>query len=249
MAPNTMSLGTVLKWLLAPLFIAMGVIEIVLRGFVRWVLGLLARLFLRVAGRQAIAVPAGAQQDLDQPLSDDELNHLAKWLARHKPHDGWLADIHALDGFLTCIVVGPALIGPGEWLAWMFKARQPPAFERNLPLIMRRMNAIADQCAARPRSYRPLLETHSHLRGRADPLDAWCQGFMTATVLRDRQWEKLLKKRDLALWLYPIWERASRAGDKPAAQASRAAEDDAPSRLTVDLLKTAVLKAAAQRST
>ena len=228
----------------------MGLIELALRWLWHAIFGGLGHFFLWLArDKHDGALASASLQELDKPLSDAELQRLAKWLARHQPHDGWLADIHALDGFLACVIVGPEPIGPGEWIGWMFKQGGVPAdANRMLALMARHMNGIADQLVSRPVRYTPLIETHPQLASAADPLDAWCQGFMTATALRDRQWEKLLrKKKDLAAWVHPIWQRASAVGPAPASRAGSAARETPAGSLTVHTIKTAIARAVALR--
>ena len=142
-----------------------------------------------------------------KPLSDAELRELADFLERDhgQPGLGTLANIHALDGYLTSLAVGPQPIHPGDWLELVFgHAGAPPL--RIGRLMQRRMEAVARQCAQQPPEYQPLLETHPKL-GEAS-LDAWCRGFTLGTILRDREWRRLLRKKDSNAWLRPIWSRA-----------------------------------------
>jgi yecA family protein len=171
-----------------------------IRGLQRQIFVALGRGFLWLAARRGEPAPVleADQAELLRPLSEAERARLNRWLVRHRPHDGWVADIHALDGYLACVVVGPSAVPPGEWLGWLFEGVLPAGGEDIVPLMVRHMNEIAAQCAGRPPRYSPVLETHPQLAGRRAPLQAWCRGFMTASVLREAQWQKLLCKGDMA---------------------------------------------------
>ena len=142
-----------------------------------------------------------------KPLSDAELHELARFLGGDHgvPGLGALANIHALDGYLTGIAVGPQPVHPADWLELAFGHTGAPPL-RIGRLMQRHMETIARQCAQQPPGYRPLLQTHPQL---GEPsLDDWCRGFTLATLLHNREWSRLLRKKDSATWLRPIWSRA-----------------------------------------
>ena len=180
-----------------------------------------------------------------EPLSTAELQEISGFLRRHDVHRGFLADIYALDGFLTCVVIGPEAIPATEWMMALFAGTFPAVegsqLDHQFQLITRRLNLIATQFLRQPLAYQPLFETHPGLGQNLRPLDAWCQGFMTATMLRDAQWETMLHRSDAALWLYPIWERASAAGDKPSKKRT-ARKAGAQGAFNATQLKAAVLR-------
>jgi len=202
------------------------------------VFGTLARLFFalsRLRGELDPLSDAGLEAEPTRPISGTQLRKLAKWLSLHQPRGGSLGDIHALDGYLTGIVVGPQAVMPGTWIDDLFPGAVPRDIDAYLQLIAQHMNGIAGQCSQRLPDCRPLLETHPQLSGQRDPMVAWCQGFVAATELRQAQWARLLRRKDAAAWLQPIRQCAE--GDKNTA---------AP--LDLHTLKTAVLNFCAQRA-
>jgi uncharacterized protein len=61
--------------------------------------------------------------DLNQPLSDTELDLLDDFLLDRVPEgiagpesDEGILDVSELDGFFTAILCGPVLIPPSQWL-------------------------------------------------------------------------------------------------------------------------------------
>lgn len=182
---------------------------------------ILRRLFSKFADTRAMPKVMEPLTVSELPLTVPELREIADFLQRHHVHRGYLADIYALDGFLTCVVIGPEPIPAGEWINALFAGEIPTSkdnteLDHQLALITRLSNSIATQFLAQKPTYQPLFEMHPGLGQDLWPLDAWCQGFMTATMLRDAQWEPLLRQADSAAWLYPIWERASVSSKKPA---------------------------------
>lgn len=147
------------------------------------------------------------------PLDPKEQDELDALLHAAMPGDG-LDGVTALDGFLTCLVVGPD-IAPEEWLDFLFHG-QPP-FEddartaRLLALIERRYRHIAFDFARPKPRYQPLFagfsaaKTAPPLGRKVGSVYVWCIGFMAGTDLRSRAWDRLLDTRDSYSPLYMPW--------------------------------------------
>jgi hypothetical protein len=101
----------------------------------------------RVAHRPA----AGQEHRQAQELLDHPVGLLAPVRARRcrlrfdldwcaTGAEGWVADIYALDGCLTCVVAGPSAVSSGEWIGWLFKGTLPARSAGILPLMVRHMN-------------------------------------------------------------------------------------------------------------
>jgi yecA family protein len=131
-----------------------------------------------------------------------------------------IADLNALDGFLTCVLVSPKAISPFDWIDVLLDGERPPVekgeLDRQLLRIHRCIHQTAAQFIQDPPAYQPLFETHPGLGRQLPPIDAWCQGLMTATMLCDKQWETLLIQGGTAALLHPIRERASAATETPS---------------------------------
>ena len=171
-----------------------------------WPLGLLGSLMLRIAGTQPV--------DLRQPPNEADLSALAHWLSLHRPHHGELADIHALDGYLCCVAIGPKVSMPGKWLGLMFgdHRRLPKDFELMLAVMARHMNHILDGCSQQPCQYRLLCQTHPHLAAAdAQPLRSWCRGFVIGMKLAEAGWQAPFLDAQATRWL----ESVKRAAESP----------------------------------
>lgn len=200
----------------------------------------LAQMCFRLAGEPA------ASQDLMLPLDEAELEELAALLARPGVGQGVVTELCALDGYLTCLLIGPESIMPGEWLNSLdLPASESDAeFERWLALLTRRMNMLAAQLHEGC-DYRPIFETHPRFGQGSAAVDAWCRGFMTATVVRDAAWEHLAGHSDALWWLYPIRERANASLDARQRRSGKRIarrQPDKPMAFSLAQLKRSVLR-------
>ena len=89
-------------------------------------------------------------QELDQPLSADELDALDDFLANESIEDTSM-DVSTLEGFLTEIAIGPRTVMPSEWLPWVWDmedGESEAGFEsveqanRIISLVMRYYNCL-----------------------------------------------------------------------------------------------------------
>lgn len=180
-------------------------------------MNLFKRIFKR-SRQSAVAEESGKLtpplSELAAPITDEELRILAAFLQQHDVHRGYLDDIYALDGFLTCINIGPDAIPAEAWMSAIFAYDFDDIDADNInlhwPLIGMLYQRIAMPLHKHSPTYLPLFETHLGL-GQSDrlPLKAWCEGFMTAIILCDEQWKSMLLKSGTSAWLYPILECAS----------------------------------------
>jgi hypothetical protein len=89
--------------------------------------------------------------DLSQPPTEADLAAWAHWLALHRPHRGELANIHAMDGYLCCVAVGPKMSMPNKWIGLMFEDQSlPQDVQPMLAVMARHMNDILKGCAQEP---------------------------------------------------------------------------------------------------
>lgn len=146
------------------------------------------------------------------PCEQDELDILLQ--TSHLPIDA-IGDLTALDGFLTCLVIGPKPIQPSEWLYNLFDGQCPKLTESNttrlLALIQRQHHSIALGFARPKVYYRPLFAGFTRAKkakpvgGKLHSAQWWCSGFMRATGLRWREWGKLLDPGNTYSLLYMPW--------------------------------------------
>lgn len=120
---------------------------------------------------------------------------------RSPPESMLLSD---LDGFLTGLAVGPALVMPSEWLPVVWGDDQPVFADEHetkavLGGIFGRYNEILRQIE--DETFQPILWADAE--GRVIAAD-WAEGFAVALGLRPRAWMPLIKSKEDRLLLLPI---------------------------------------------
>ena len=143
----------------------------------------------------------------DDPLPSGpiDLDALDEYLmSDHAPGDSMgLSD---LDGFLTGIVVGPALIPPSEWLPVIWGGEEPE-FQTEAEMrtvfgtILGRYNEIVVCFKSDPEEFDPI-----YWEGPGGEVIAsdWAGGFLDAVALRPHAWKPLMEDDSLIL-LVPLF--------------------------------------------
>lgn len=112
-----------------------------------------------------------------------------------------------LDGFLTCLVIGPALLMPSQYMPviWGTDDGGGPIWEGKkqleffMGLLMRHWNAIAARVAAHA-LHRPCIPGDGRDAG-AD----WAQGFFDGVDMDQSGWEPLMVDKSIMAMLMPIY--------------------------------------------
>ena len=149
------------------------------------------------------------------PSEQDELDTLLKASKASDVLANAISDITSLDGFLTCMVIGPQPTNQGEWLYYLFDGQLPKLTDidttRLLALIQRHHHSLTLDFAKTKPHYRPLFTNFTRAKN-AKPVGKklrdelyWCNGFMQATQLRWTQWHKLLDPHESYSLLYGPW--------------------------------------------
>lgn len=148
---------------------------------------------------------------LDKPLSDKEFTELDKFLLSDRCADDSMM-MDSLHGYLTALVIGPALVPISEWLPriWGAAAEDAPAFksdkefEHITGLIARYMNEIAITLEVAPKEFEPLFCEHEWEGRPVLDGEAWAWGFWEGMNLRAAEWEPI-HASSLAPLLRPIY--------------------------------------------
>jgi len=131
-------------------------------------------------------------QDIDRPLSDDDIVALGELLAAI-PEENHPLDVALLDGYLVGVLLQPELVLPTQWLPYIFdengKASAFPdldAAQKAMGLIMRRYNEL-NACILAREPIDPIVfevenEAGEPLSGKAGvvALAPWSMGFAIA---------------------------------------------------------------------
>ncbi|HEY5971665.1 MAG TPA: UPF0149 family protein [Pseudoxanthomonas sp.] len=160
----------------------------------------------------------------DGPMSEDEMDQLAEFLAEHiVPHGGMSLEI--LDGFFSALVVGPELVMPSEYLPEIRgespEWEDPEQEQQALTLVVRLWNHIVwrvrqpivedldadEQSLLVPPFGLPELPEGATQDEEADDYDpladvpddfpfaaGWANGFLHGMSLRQMQWDSWLEQ-------------------------------------------------------
>ena len=132
--------------------------------------------------------------DIDQPLSEAELDELDDFLADEALQESSM-DVSTLEGFLTSIVIGPRFVRPSDWLPWVWDMDEGEAeaeFEngeqanRILSLVMRHYNDVSRTFNTDPASFEPIF-----WRGDQWGAAEWCEGFILGFQFNEEAWSLL----------------------------------------------------------
>lgn len=183
--------------------------------------------------------------DLFEPLSQAEYRELRTFLSRKDAPERALRELPALDGFLTCLVIGPDAVMPSHWLPVLFGGALPEfenarQMERMFGMILRHMNWIVLRFEESPPLFVPLLPRR--LAGKRDPaIEGWCTGFMRAVELCRAKWMTLLNRGDPGSLLYAVWLHGSEEGREHLRAAPARGLSNAPAGHEVEALERSVL--------
>ena len=111
-----------------------------------------------------------------------------------------------LDGFLTCLVVGPEMIPPHEWLPAIWGGEEPEFASEDvartiLAAIMARYNEIATCFETNAETFTPIYLEDTD--GTLLTMD-WVLGFLEAVSLRVDAWQPLVRDPEAELVLTPL---------------------------------------------
>lgn len=164
---------------------------------------------------------------LNTPLSDDEYDALDELLAACGPA-GNAMDVSGLEGLLTAAAIGPNMLMPDQWLAWVWDRRHGTAAmdfanmddaKRVSGLIMRHYNHMVAWLFDDPASFEPIFDC-----GPQWGASEWCAGFMAGMRLDPLGWAPVMAVHPD--WFAPLSALAAYA-DAPGADAPDEAEQDA----------------------
>lgn len=93
--------------------------------------------------------PTQPSVNLDQPLSNDEIDAFAELIETLEDQTDFPLDLEALDGFITALICSPRLVMPSEYLPHLFGEDleaafpDPAQFTRFMSFFTRRWNSVA----------------------------------------------------------------------------------------------------------
>jgi uncharacterized protein len=140
-----------------------------------------------------------AGMKLDQPLSENELDELDRFLDSDATPVDWMG-LSMLEGFLTALAIGPTVVLPSEWVPQVWGEHDDDLMllesekdaERVAGLLVRFYNGIVATFREAPEKFAPLLSEWDNRGKPARSAEDWCIGFMRGVSLRLKDWEPLV---------------------------------------------------------
>lgn len=146
------------------------------------------------------------------PLTDAELDELAVFLESDSVPEECM-DLSMLHGYLTALLVGPALPEASEWLplVWGEDGERPKFASssdatRIEDLIVRLFNQLSDELAAQPSTFSPLV--YEDEERNLDIAQPWCYGFTLGVSLMEKNWAPLFDNEEAERLLAPVFDCA-----------------------------------------
>ncbi len=147
-------------------------------------------------------------------LSEQEMEALDAFLMSDATSNEVMM-LDQLDGFLTALACGPAMPETEAWLAriWGPTADDKPTFassaeeEPITDLLMRHMNAIAENLSQELESFEPIFDMNVYEGDDHEYMDGemWAHGFMTGIDMQRDSWQRLFDARHGAEVLRPFY--------------------------------------------
>jgi len=161
-------------------------------------------------------------KSIESQLSHEELERLDRFLLERIDEDAYSEELDAgifniseLDGLLTAIVSGPALLAPSQWLPVVWGDFEPEwesekESEDIFSLMFRHINDIAAILSEQPHNFEPLFMERSVEGKIYSVVDEWCEGYIRGISLATIEWES--GGGEMTELLLPIMTFASEQG-------------------------------------
>lgn len=131
-------------------------------------------------------------------------------------------DISTLNGFFTCLLIGPDAIMPSQWLPVVWGETSSDEMiwdsteetEHIMGLLMSYYNSIAQEFQNNPETFEPLFYTKRIKGKEITIIDEWCTGFMTAVNMASNSWRPLFQSEEDHNLIAPILLHGTEEGYK-----------------------------------
>lgn len=127
----------------------------------------------------------------DGPLTEDELELMDEQLLQYSSEAGILG-LSELDGFLTALASGPAVVPASIWLSalWGNEGDGAPwpgetPLHDLMALLFRHLNDIVDRLTSGGDALRPIFQQAEDEEGEYLVVEDWCYGYLRGVELGD----------------------------------------------------------------
>lgn len=151
------------------------------------------------------------------PLTEQEMDELDELLSFIEADDA-VADMESLDGYLTALLLSPALPEADVWVTRVWGGQDPAQApfgsgkqtKKVAQLVLRHLASIDRQLRADPEALEPLFgiaEVEAEDSGEVQEIvdaELWCIGFLQGTAMTPEHWNRIFDDAELADALTPI---------------------------------------------
>jgi uncharacterized protein len=152
---------------------------------------------------------------LQQPLSQEELTLLESFLASDMTPEDCMASLEMVDGYMTALVIGPETVEPERWIYYMLnpEKQSQDVFQSEeqaaeiMQLLGRHIAAIERQFLDDPEEFLPLYEmfSYSDEEERSLAIEEWALGFILGMELTHDAWQPLFAEEESAMLAGPVF--------------------------------------------
>lgn len=154
------------------------------------------------------------EEEVTPALSEQEMDELDSFLMSDATTNEVMM-LDCLDGFLTALASGPAMLKPEEWIprVWGPTAADAPTFEsaaqaaRITDLLTRHMNAIVWSLQQDAEHFEPVFDLQVFEGDEREYMDGemWAHGYMTGIDMQRDSWQPLFESKHGPVALRPIY--------------------------------------------
>jgi uncharacterized protein len=131
-------------------------------------------------------------------------------------------NLFSLDGFLTCLVIGPGTILPSKWLPEIWGETETDEMtwdsmdetENIIGLIMRYNNMKASAIQRNSKNSKPLMFERTATQNEGWHIEDWCHGFVAGINLAYDEWQPLMESEEDSSLIAPLYLFTSEVGRK-----------------------------------
>ena len=131
-------------------------------------------------------------------------------------------NLFSLDGFLTCLVIGPKTLPHSNWLPEIWGETESDEMtwdsmeetENIIGLIMRYNNMKASAIQINPKNSKPLMFERAATQDEGWHIEDWCNGFVAGFNLAYDEWQPLMESEEDSSLIAPLYLFTSEVGRK-----------------------------------
>ncbi len=151
---------------------------------------------------------------LQSPLSVEEFALLKSFLLSDLRPEESFSSIEMVDGYMTALTVGPAVVEPDIWIPYIWNQEKSggPCFssadEATVigELLVRYMHTTVQQFHADPDGFKPMFDRvkYSNKQQKEQAIEDWSLGFTMGIELNHESWKPLFTNEETGMLGMPM---------------------------------------------